>query len=178
LGRSNVGKSSLINMLTGVQIARVSKTPGRTRVLNLFRVENRWVLGDFPGYGFARVSKKERDDWRDLVKSYLTAENFQYAVHIVDARHPGLEADLQLQEWLQAGGIPSVIVLNKADKLNQKERADADRKARTAFSRQPLLFASSTTKEGKRELEKTLQNLTQEKKGAALRSKPHTPSNN
>lgn len=160
LGRSNVGKSSLINLLIGSRAARVSKTPGRTRALNLFRVEDRWVFGDFPGFGFAKVSKKERDEWQALVRHYLTPNLFRFAVHIVDSRHPGLESDLQLQNWLRHKRIPCVVVLNKVDQLNQKERADAERKAKTAFSDQPLLFASSITKEGKRELEKTLQNLT------------------
>lgn len=160
LGRSNVGKSSLINLLIGTRAARVSKTPGRTRALNLFRVNDRWVFGDFPGYGFAKVSKTERAEWQTLVKHYLTAKFFRFAVHIVDARHPGLEPDLQLQDWLRHNRIPNLIVLSKSDKLNQKERADAERKAQEAFSGQPLLFASSITKEGKRELEKTLQNLT------------------
>lgn len=159
LGRSNVGKSSLINLLVGLRTARVSKTPGRTRALNLFRVD-RWVFGDFPGYGFAKVSKREREEWQGIIKRYLTAKAFRFAVHIVDSRHPGLEADLQLQEWLQHNKIPNLIVLSKCDKLNQKERADAERKAREVFSGQHLLFASSITKEGKRELEKTLQNLT------------------
>jgi len=160
LGRSNVGKSSLINLLTSTRAARVSKTPGRTRALNLFRVDDRWIFGDFPGYGFAKVSKTERGEWQALVKHYLTAKFFRFAVHIVDARHPGLEPDLQLQEWLRHSRMPNLIVLTKADKLNQKERAEAERKAQAVFSDQHLLFASSITKEGKRELEKTLQNLT------------------
>lgn len=159
LGRSNVGKSSLINLLTRSQVARVSKTPGRTRTLNLFRVQQTLIFGDFPGYGFARASKQERQEWQTLIETFLRSEYFDFAVHIVDARHPGLEPDLQLQEWLRRRRIPNLIVLNKADKLNQKERADAERKARQAFFDQPLLFASSLTKEGKRELEKTLQNL-------------------
>jgi GTP-binding protein len=162
LGRSNVGKSSLINLLTRSQIARVSKTPGRTRLLNLFLVDDRMIFGDFPGYGFARVSKQERLQWEQLIDRFLTPDNFQYAVHIVDSRHPGLDMDLQLQDWLHRRGIPHVMVLNKIDKLNQKERAKADREARNAFPGQSLLFVSTVTKEGKRELEKILQNISEE----------------
>lgn len=159
LGRSNVGKSSLINLLTASKVARVSKTPGRTRALNLFSIDGKLIFGDFPGFGYAKVSKQEREEWRALVEKFLKPEYFDLAIHIVDARHPGMEIDLQLQGWLRDRSIPCLIVLNKADKLNRKERADAERKAREAFSGQPLLFASSFTKEGKQELDKTLQKL-------------------
>jgi GTP-binding protein len=159
LGRSNVGKSSVINWLTGSQIARVSKTPGRTRALNLFAVEKEMILGDFPGYGFARVSRQERREWEKLIERFLTPEYFHCAVQIVDARHPGMESDLQLESWLTSRGLPHMIVLNKVDKLNRKERVAAGRQARQAFFSQPLLFASTFSSEGKRELEKILQNI-------------------
>lgn len=159
LGRSNVGKSSLINLLTGSQEARVSKTPGRTQALNLFRVEDTWIFGDFPGYGYAKVSQETRRKWKDLVEGFLTNENFSFAVQVIDARHPGLETDLMLYRWLKHQNIPGLIVFTKADKLNQKERAGAEREARKAFPGQRLLFASSSTKEGKHEIRKILQTL-------------------
>lgn len=161
LGRSNVGKSSLINMLTGSQAARVSKTPGRTQMLNAFRVDDDWNFGDFPGYGYARVSQELRRQWKGLVEGFLKAENFHFAVQVVDARHPGMETDLMLFRWLKHQRIPGLIVLTKSDKLNQKERAGAERGARKAFPGQPLLFASSSTKEGKHEIRKILQTLKQ-----------------
>ncbi len=160
LGRSNVGKSSLINLLTNSQIAKVSKTPGRTRALNLFAVEDRWVFGDFPGYGYARVSHQQRAEWEALVRKYLVASLFPFAVQIVDSRHPGQPADLTLQRWLRERGISSIVVVNKVDKLNQSQRVRADRETRKAFPDQPLLFVSTVTKEGKRELVKILHNLT------------------
>jgi GTP-binding protein len=162
LGRSNVGKSSLINLLTKSSIARVSKTPGRTQTLNLFRVEDKWIFGDFPGYGYARVSKQMRHDWDRLIRKFLTSENFQHAIQIVDSRHPGLEADLQLHEWLKHQKLNHTIVLTKSDKLNRKERVEADRKARLAFPGQPPLFASAQTKEGKEELRKLLESLNRQ----------------
>ena len=113
LGRSNVGKSSLINLLTKSSIARVSKTPGRTQALNLFRVEDKWIFGDFPGYGYAKVSKQIRHDWDRLIRKFLTAENFQHAIQIVDSRHPGLEADLQLQCMAQPTTIESHNCVNE-----------------------------------------------------------------
>jgi GTP-binding protein len=159
LGRSNVGKSSLINLITGGKIARVSKTPGRTRTLNLYRTDDFLIFGDFPGLGFAKVSKRERKQWEGLIQNFLRAEYFDYAIHIVDARHPGLDSDLRLNEWLSNCGIDHLIVLNKADKLNQKEKAEAGREAREAFPGQPLLFASTFTKQGKQELKKILRKV-------------------
>jgi GTP-binding protein len=169
LGRSNVGKSSLINLLTQSTIARVSKTPGRTQALNLFRVEDKWIFGDFPGFGYAKVSKQMRHDWDRLIRKFLTAEYFQFAVHIVDSRHPGMELDMQLNEWLNQQGLPNVVVLNKADKLNRKERMDADRKARETFSDQPPLFVSTQTNEGKHELRKILESLDRKDPKGRLR---------
>jgi GTP-binding protein len=160
LGRSNVGKSSLINLLSGNRIARVSKTPGRTQTLNLYRISDRWILGDFPGYGFANVSKETRKSWERLVRNFLKPENFQHAIQIVDARHVGMENDLVLRDWLKSQAIETTVVLNKSDKLNQKMRVDAERKARNVFSGQPLLFASAVSREGKKELEKILENMT------------------
>ena len=156
-----MGKSSLINLLTSSQIARVSKTPGRTQALNLFEVNGDVIFGDFPGYGYARISKETRRQWKKLVEGFLTAENFCGAVQVVDSRHPGMETDLMLYRWLQSKGIPGVIVLNKADKLNQKERVAADREARKAFPGQPLFFASAFSKEGKQEIGKILETLKQ-----------------
>lgn len=160
LGRSNVGKSSLINLISGTRIARVSKTPGRTQTLNLYGINDKWILGDFPGYGFAQVSKETRKSWERLIQNFLKPRNFQHAIHIVDARHIGMDADLILRDWLKRQGITGTVVLNKADKLNQKMRVDAERKARNVFSDQPLLFVSTVTREGKQQLEKILQNMT------------------
>lgn len=159
LGRSNVGKSSLINLLTGTEAARVSKTPGRTQALNLFNIDEKWIFGDFPGYGYARVSQETRRQWKKLVEGFLTPENFDFAVQIVDARHPGMEMDLTLCRWLRSQEIPSLIVLSKSDKLNRKERSEAEREARKTFPDQRLLFASASNKEGKHEIRKILQTL-------------------
>lgn len=169
LGRSNVGKSSLINLLTQSVIARVSKTPGRTQSLNLFGVEDKWIFGDFPGFGYAKVSKQMRHDWDRLIRKFLTPEYFQLAVHIVDSRHPGLDFDIQLNEWLNQQGLANVVVLNKSDKLNRKERMEADRKARETFSDQPPLFVSTQTKEGKHELRKILESLNRKDSKGHLR---------
>jgi len=123
-GRSNVGKSSLLNRLVGRrQLARVSKTPGRTQQINFFLIDERLTFVDLPGYGFARVPAAVRGQWKALVETYLTArKNLRAVVVIIDLRR-GVELDdEQLIEFLQAHKIPAVIVATKADKLAYGER--------------------------------------------------------
>jgi GTP-binding protein len=159
LGRSNVGKSSLINLLAGAKIAKISKTPGKTQTLNLFSVADKWVFGDFPGYGFAKVSKIQQKQFQRLVDHYLDEDHFQFAIQIVDSRHPAMSTDLELHDWLQASGLRHLVVLNKSDKLNQKERMATAKQARISFPGSAIIFASTFTKEGKREIEKILREL-------------------
>ena len=159
LGRSNVGKSSLINLLSGSKIAKVSKTPGKTQTLNLYAVDDRWIFGDFPGYGFAKVPGQQKKQFQKLVNQFLNEDHFQYAVQIVDARHPGMSSDLELHEWLLESGLKHLIILNKSDKLNQKERNATAKQALVSFPGAAIIFASALTKEGKREIDKILSNL-------------------
>ncbi|MCI0411474.1 ribosome biogenesis GTP-binding protein YihA/YsxC [bacterium] len=159
LGRSNVGKSSLINLLAGTKIAKVSKTPGKTQTLNLYVVKDRWVFGDFPGYGFAKVSKVQRKTFQRLVDHFLNEDHFQYAIQIVDSRHPAMSTDMELHEWLKSSGVKHLIVLNKSDKLNQKERNATQKQAAISFPGAAIIFASNITNEGKREIEITLDQL-------------------
>jgi len=159
LGRSNVGKSSLINLLSGTKIARVSKTPGKTQTLNLYAINERWIFGDFPGYGFARVPEQQRKLFQMLVNRYLNEDHFKYAIQIVDSRHPAMPADLELHEWLLSSGLKHLVVLNKSDKLNQKERNATEKQALVSFPGAAIIFASTLTKEGRREIDKILSNL-------------------
>jgi GTP-binding protein len=122
-------------------------------------VENRWIFGDFPGYGYAKVSKEQKKEFERLVRKFLKNKNFQGAIQIVDSRHPNMETDLMLNAWLDAQKLPHVIVLNKSDKLNQKERAEAGREARDAFPGQPVLFVSTVTKEGRHSLIKAIRDF-------------------
>ena len=127
IGRSNVGKSSLVNMLVGInRLARVSGTPGRTRNVEHFRVEahkgspTAWLLADLPGYGFAKISKTEREEWHKMVRAYLRErENLQCVFLLVDVRHEPQANDLEMIHWLGTKGIPFVIVFTKSDKLKQ-----------------------------------------------------------
>ncbi|HEV2762209.1 MAG TPA: ribosome biogenesis GTP-binding protein YihA/YsxC [Pyrinomonadaceae bacterium] len=123
LGRSNVGKSSLINSLLGVKgLARTSSTPGRTQALNFFLVNRSFYFVDLPGYGFARVPKEVRESWGKIVGDYLAKrEPLVLSIHIVDSRHEPTTLDLQLREWLTAHAKPLLTVATKSDKLSQNE---------------------------------------------------------
>jgi GTP-binding protein len=123
LGRSNVGKSSLINSLLGVKgLARTSSTPGRTQALNFFLINNRFRFVDLPGYGYARAPKSVRVGWGEMATDYLAKRgSLVLSIQIVDARHDPSKLDLQLDEWLSAHGKPRVVVATKSDKLSQNE---------------------------------------------------------
>ena len=123
IGRSNVGKSSLINMLTGRKgLAKVSATPGKTRLINHFRIDDRWYLVDLPGYGYAKVSKTERDRWGKLMENYFqSAGLIHLGVQIVDARHKPTADDVTMHDYFVQTGCPVVIVANKLDKLKARE---------------------------------------------------------
>ncbi len=120
MGRSNVGKSSLLNRLLGAKgLARTSKDPGRTRALNFFLVNDRVFFVDLPGFGYARVSTRVREQWKGLVESYLTGPGRpDLALHLVDARHDPTDMDAELREWLQERGVRHEVVLTKIDKLS------------------------------------------------------------
>jgi GTP-binding protein len=118
IGRSNVGKSSLLNMLTGRNgLAKTSSTPGKTQVINHFMINDEWYLVDLPGYGYARVSKSSRADWGKMINAYLTKrENLTCVCVLLDSRHPPQAVDLEFMEKLGESGVPFVMVFTKTDK--------------------------------------------------------------
>lgn len=123
IGRSNVGKSSLINMLTQrPKLAKVSGTPGKTRLINHFIINGQWALVDLPGYGYAKVSRKERSGFSSLITDYiLNREQLYYLFVLVDARHDPQKIDLEFIRFLGSHGVPFGIVFTKADKLSQAQ---------------------------------------------------------
>jgi GTP-binding protein len=123
LGRSNVGKSSLINSLLSVRgLARTSSTPGRTQALNFFQINERFRFVDFPGFGYARVPKEIKSTWGEMATSYLAKRRqLVLSIHIVDSRHEPTKQDLQLHEWLDESNKPRLIVATKSDKLSNNE---------------------------------------------------------
>ncbi|HKU77874.1 MAG TPA: ribosome biogenesis GTP-binding protein YihA/YsxC [Pyrinomonadaceae bacterium] len=123
LGRSNVGKSSLINSLLRVQgLARTSSTPGRTQSLNFFQINDRFRFVDLPGFGYARVPKEIKSSWGEMATSYLAKRRqLVLSIHIVDSRHEPTKQDLQLHEWLEENNKPQLVVATKSDKLSNNE---------------------------------------------------------
>lgn len=154
-GRSNVGKSSLINTLlqrTRKKIAHVSATPGKTRAVNFFRVNDRFFLVDLPGYGYARVPGAMRESWADLMEGYLARADGPLAVvHLLDVRHPPTAADVQMLSYLAEVGLPAVVVLTKIDKLTRSERARRLKAAPDHLGLDPeqIIPFSSKTGEGR-----------------------------
>ncbi len=141
-GRSNVGKSTLLNKIFNrKQLARVSSTPGKTVTVNFFRVDdNRFV--DLPGYGFAKVSDSERKRWSDLMEGYFqSGRNIKLVVQLIDMRHKPSNDDLVMLNFLKESGYPFVIVLTKSDKLNKTERSK-----RLAAFEEELDFVSGVQK--------------------------------
>lgn len=155
-GKSNVGKSSLINTLVNRKnLARTSSSPGRTQTINFFRVNEKISLVDLPGYGYAKVSLRIREAWKPMVESYLqTREGIRMVVLILDARRGPSPEDLTLLDWLDYHEIPSLIVLTKVDKLSQIERARQKKNlaAVPLLSGKPICFFSALTGEGKEDL--------------------------
>lgn len=164
VGRSNVGKSSIINAILGRNIAKVSSSPGKTRLINFFLVNDNFYFVDLPGYGFAKVSKAEREKWRKMIERYFhTRENLKNVVLLVDSRHKPTELDIMMKEWLEALGIPFVVVGTKMDKLNQSEKAKAKKIIRETLNLDknfPVFLTSAKEKTGITELTKFLLSLT------------------
>jgi GTP-binding protein len=159
IGRSNVGKSSLVNMLVGInKLARVSNTPGKTRNVEHFKVDNSWLLADLPGYGFAKVSQDERAAWRKMIDGYLLErENLQCVFVLIDVRLEPQSNDLGMIRWLGENGIPFVLVFTKSDKLKQpsivSNIALFKRTLKKTWEKLPQIFiTSSESRKGREEL--------------------------
>ena len=130
VGRSNVGKSSLINCLTNNQkLAKTSQTPGKTRLVNYFLLNNSFFLVDLPGYGFAKRSKDEQTEWGDLIGSYMQSGRPKHLLLLVDIRHEPSPEDRQMFQWTLHAGVPFTVVATKADKIGRSQRAIAANKA-------------------------------------------------
>jgi GTP-binding protein len=155
LGRSNVGKSSLLNAIVGQKrLAFTSSTPGRTQTVNYYRVGDEFVFVDLPGYGFAKAPRALASEWQQMIESYLLQKSVVpgLAVALIDSRRGWMEKDLQLKEWLEFHGKPYVVVATKADKLNQKERQESQKAIRTHYPDGDLIWFSAVNGQGVKEV--------------------------
>jgi len=165
-GRSNVGKSSLLNTLVRRKaLARVSQTPGKTREINFFRVNDAFTLVDLPGYGYAQVSKSARAEWRPLIESYLRhSEQLRGVVQLIDARHDPTALDRQMLEFLAELGAPTIVALTKVDKLRPSARAARLESTirELGLDDEQIVPFSSVTGEGRDELAEAILALVQQ----------------
>ena len=158
LGRSNVGKSSLLNALVGEKAARVSQTPGRTRAINFFSLQDdkqrpRLVFADLPGYGYAKISRSISAEWPKFIEPYLQErETLGLCVCLVDSNIPPQPSDAQLLEWLRAAGRGFVVVATKVDRLSGNERTRNMAALRKGFDLEEILPVSAKTGYGVKEL--------------------------
>jgi GTP-binding protein len=165
IGRSNVGKSSLINMLTGKKnLAKTSVTPGKTRLINHYLVNENWFLVDLPGYGFARVSKEQRSEFRQAILNYIAKRDSLYCVFVlIDSRLDPQPIDLKFLDWLGEHNIPFILVFTKTDKLAQRDwqrNIEEFKKVLTeSWDELPQIIVSSSVKKiGRDEILGSIQN--------------------
>ena len=164
-GRSNVGKSSFINSLFNRKnLAKISSTPGKTRSINYYLIDDKFYLVDLPGYGYAKSSKKEREFWAKLIGNYIKAsKNIAVCFHIVDSRHKPTELDKQLNDLLRYTEIPYLVLLSKADKLSQSEFISSRKITIQIFPElklgDNLFFYSAIKNIGRKEIQQRLAKL-------------------
>lgn len=154
LGRSNVGKSSLINsLLQRKGLARTSNTPGRTQSINFFLINDAFYFADLPGYGYARVSKTMRKDWGKMAEEYLAnRKELVLFIQLVDSRHKPTELDLNLSEWLKIHGKNSIVVATKSDKLSSNQLVKTIRGIKDELPESKVIAYSAQTGKGRDEV--------------------------
>lgn len=175
VGRSNVGKSSLINSLCMRRaLARTSARPGKTQTINFYDINEQLYLVDLPGYGYAKASKEKRAEWGAFIFDYLrNRDKMVLVIHLIDSRHEPMKNDQEVSEWLTALGIPYVIVGTKVDKISRGQRPAhlaAIRKGLKLSSQVPALVYSSETGEGRDEVWQLIQSMLPQSEEP---SKPH-----
>ncbi len=165
-GRSNVGKSSLLNRLIHrKKFARVSNTPGRTREVNFFKVNDTFVLVDLPGYGYARISKERRAEWKPLIESYLRGSpTLRGIVQLLDVRHDPTNDDQQMLDFLGELGVPTLVVLTKIDKLrpNERKKRIPELSRLLGLDDDQMIPFSAVTGEGRDELAEAMVSLLEQ----------------
>lgn len=157
IGRSNVGKSSLINMLTGIKsLAKVSQTPGKTQLINHFLINESWYLVDLPGYGYAKVSKTSREGFSEMITQYIKNRDNLFCLFVlVDSRHKPLGNDVAFINWLGENGVPFALIFTKTDKINtptlEKNIELYKQEMLKTWEELPKIFSSSAVTQSGRE---------------------------
>lgn len=166
IGRSNVGKSSLINMMTARKgLAKTSGSPGKTQLINHFLIDESWYLVDLPGYGYAKTSKKNRSAWELMIQDYLlNRENLQIVFVLIDSRLEPQRIDIEFTQWLGQSGVPLALVFTKADKqsMNKSQQSIAKFKKvmKQTWADLPMIFLTSAEKGlGKAELSEYIEHI-------------------
>jgi GTP-binding protein len=166
IGRSNVGKSSLINMLTNnSKLAKTSSTPGKTKLINYFLINKSWYIVDLPGYGYAQVSKAQRDDFRKMINNYLLhSENLYCVFVLIDSRIAPQKIDVEFINFLGENDVPFEIIYTKIDKQSQKKTLDNINLMRQTLSERweelpNIMLSSSITKLGKEDILNRIENI-------------------
>ncbi len=163
-GRSNVGKSSLINKLVNrKRLVKTSSTPGKTRTINFFLVNERWMFVDLPGYGYAKVPAAVRESWRPMVETYLEGrDNLAAVVLIMDFRRPPTDYDLQMVDWLEHGAVPFISAATKVDKVPRGRRGAMLKEYSTALGveSEGIVLFSAATGEGREVLWRRIRDMT------------------
>lgn len=163
-GRSNVGKSSLINMLVNMRkLARTSSSPGKTQTINFYRINQQFHFVDLPGYGYARVSKSSKEAWGKMMETYLTTRKNLYEVlQLVDIRHEPTQQDKHMYSWIKSFGYNGIVIATKMDKISRGQRQkhlSVIRKALQMTSEDLLIPVSAETREGKEQLWEVIQEV-------------------
>jgi len=164
-GRSNVGKSSFINSLFNRKsLAKISSSPGKTRSINFYDVDETFYVVDLPGYGYAKTSKSEREKWGKIVSGYIfEGKHIALALHFIDSRHKPTQLDVVLNEMLKTNSIPYFFVLTKTDKLKQSEFSQSAKKLSEVFSEakinENIVHFSTTKGRGQKEIKRIFRNM-------------------
>lgn len=153
-GRSNIGKSSLLNTLTNSRgLARTSSSPGRTQTINFFLINERMYFVDLPGYGYAKVSKSVKEGWGEMVEGYMVErDQLKLSLMLVDSRMPPTESDVVMKQWLDHNQIPNAVVLTKSDKISKNQLDQALRKGAETLNTKEIIPFSAVTGDGKDEI--------------------------
>lgn len=146
LGRSNVGKSSFINTITSRKnLAHTSNTPGKTRLINLYCLNDKIIIADLPGYGYAKVSKKEQENWGKNLDNYLlNRKNLKFVIQFIDARHEVQKNDIQMREWLDYNKVQTVVIATKADAVSKNELQKSIKHISEVFNTEVIEFSAKT----------------------------------